>query len=57
MHLVKSFALDLPNPMAVPAPPCIRLDKKIQTPMMAINGSPLTSSVISQLVFSDAAWP
>ena len=59
-RLVKELALKeidtveaLPNPMAVPAPPCIRLDKKIQTPMMAINGSPLTSSVISQLVFSD----
>jgi hypothetical protein len=39
--------------MAVPAPPCIRLDKKIQSPMMAMSGNTLTSSVINQLVFSD----
>jgi hypothetical protein len=39
--------------MALPPAPCICLDKKIQTPMMAIKGSPLTRSVISQLVFSD----
>ena len=39
--------------MALPPAPCICLDKKIQSPMIAITGSPLTSSVISQLVFSD----
>ena len=37
---VRSFALDLPKPMAPPRPPpCIRFMKKIQTPISSRNGS------------------
>ena len=39
--------------MARPAPPCIWREKKIQTPMMTMIGSQLTSSAMNQGVFSD----
>ena len=52
---VSSFALDLPNPMALPPAPCICRDMNIHTPMKASSGNPLTSSVTSQELPSDGA--
>ena len=50
---VSSLAFDLPKPMAFPPAPCIWRDMKIQMPMKAISGKPLTSSVTSQEFPSD----
>ncbi len=41
---VSSLARDLPKPIALPAPPCIWRDRKIHTPISAMNGSHETSS-------------
>ena len=50
---VRSFAFDLPKPMAPPRPPpCIRFMKKIQTPISNRNGSHSPSAEISP----DCSW-
>ena len=41
---VRSLARDLPKPIALPPPPCICRDRKIHTPISAMNGSHETSS-------------
>ena len=45
---VSSLARDLPKPSALPPAPCICRDRKIQTPMSAMNGSQETSSDTNQ---------
>jgi len=44
MRLGQHLARDLPKPIALPAPPCICRDRKIQTPISAMKGSQETSS-------------
>src|SRR5439155_869600 len=41
---VSILARDLPKPIALPAPPCICRDRKIHTPISAMNGNQETSS-------------
>src|SRR5215207_4247235 len=50
---VRSFAFDLPKPMARPAPDCIWRDRNTQAPMKTRIGSQLTSSAMNHGVLSD----
>ena len=54
---VRSFAFDLPKPMAPPRPPpCIRFMKKIQTPISSRNGSQSPSADMKPDCSCGAAW-
>ena len=54
---VRSFAFDLPKPMAPPRPPpCIRFMKKIQTPISSRNGSHNPSAETKPDCSCGAAW-
>ena len=50
---VRSFAFDLPKPMARPAPFCIWRERKIQAPRKSAKGSALRRSAMNQGVLSD----